>query len=288
MKADTEVEIIIQSIKDFFTSKMLMFAMVPLIFVMVVMYTLFFTAAGYGLEALQLYLDQVQAGQSVVIDPAAPFYFIWAATVFGFLVQYSILSGLVGFLIYTLGTVFVMMFSVFLTLAIIGFLTPGILAILHKRHYQHLELHGHGNLFSPLWVLLKATGVMLVLFIVLIPLYFIPLLNLVAINLPLYYFFHKLLNYDVASTLLSDEEYEVIYEKNSLGFRVRTLFLYFVSMIPFITLFSAVFYIIYLGHAYYLKLEKLKGSVINDMADVKMENETKNEKSHEVYKRVEQ
>lgn len=279
----TEIEVIFKSLKDFFSSKMLMFALIPLIFVMVVMYTMFFTAAGYGLDALQIYLDQVQAGQDVMVDPAAPFYFIWAATVFGFLIQYSILSGLVGFLVYTLGTVFVMMFSVFLTLAIIGFLTPGILAVLHKRHYKHLELHGHGNLLSPLWVLVKATAVMILLFILFIPLYFIPLLNIIAINLPFYYFFHKLLNYDVASTLLSDEEYEAIYEKNSLGFRGRTLFLYFVSMIPFITLFSAVFYIIYLGHAYFIKLEALNGSVIDKMDDVKMETSS----ADEGYKRVE-
>lgn len=260
-----------------------MFALIPLIFVMVVMYVMFFTAAGYGLDALQLYLDQVQSGQDVMVDPAAPFYFIWAATVFGFLVQYSILSGLVGFLVYTVGTVFVMMFSVFLTLAIIGFLTPGILAVLHKRHYKHLELHGHGSLLSPLWVLIKSTLVMILLFILFIPLYFIPLLNIIAINLPFYYFFHKLLNYDVASTLLSEDEYEAIYEKNSLGFRGRTLFLYFVSMIPFITLFSAVFYIIYLGHAYYTKLEGLKGSIIDNMGDIKMEKSS----ADEGYKRVE-
>ncbi len=287
MSHDTEFEIILQSIKDFFTSKMLMFALIPLLFVMVVMYVVFFTAAGYGMEALQLYLDQVQAGNDVIIDPAAPFYFIWMATVFGFLVQYSILSGLVGFLVYTLGTVFVMMFSVFLTLVVIGFLTPGILSVLHKRHYQHLELHGHGTLISPLWVLIKSTLVMILLFILFVPLYFIPVLNLVVINIPLYYFFHKLLNYDVASTLLSEEEYEVVYKKNSLAFRGRTLFLYFISMIPFITLFSAVFYIIYLGHAYYGKLNKLRGSVINNMDDIKMEKEA-NTNSNGGYERVEQ
>lgn len=270
MIQDTEFDIIFKSIKDFFTSKMLMFALVPLIFVMIVMYVLFFTAAGFGLDALQLYLDQVQAGNEVMLDPEAPFYFVWAATVFGFLIQYSILSGLVGFLVYTLGTVFVMMFSVFLTLAVIGFLTPGILSLIHKRHYSHLELHGHGNLISPLWVLIKSTLIMVLLFIIMIPLYFIPLINVIAINIPLYYFFHKLLNYDVASTLLSNEEYETIYKNSALAFRARTFLLYCISMIPFITLFTAVFYIVYLGHAYYVKLESLRGSVINDLNDIDM------------------
>ena len=176
--------------------------------------------------------------------------------------------------------------KIFLTLVVIGFLTPGILSVLHKKNYSNIELHGHGSLISPLWVLIKAGLMMLFLFVLFIPLYFVPLVNIIAINLPFYYFFHKLLNYDVASTLLSEEEYKVIYEKNSLGFRARTLLLYFVAMIPFITLFTAVFYIIYLGNAYFVKLAKLRGSVIDDLdMDLKKDKPktyTRNEDTKEI------
>ena len=99
---------------------------------------------------------------------------------------------------------------------------------------------------------------MLFLFILFIPLYFIPLINIIAFNLPFYYLFHKLINFDVSSSMLKKEEYEVISAKSSGGFRARTLFLYFISMIPFITLFTSVFYIIYIGNAYFLALEKLR------------------------------
>ena len=93
--------------------------------------------------------------------------------------------------------------------------------------------------------------------ILFIPLYFVPLINIIAFSLPFYYFFHKLLNYDVSSTILSQEEFEKIYETQSNKVRLRTLLLYFISMIPFITLFTAVFYIIYLGHGYFVKLEEM-------------------------------
>ena len=99
---------------------------------------------------------------------------------------------------------------------------------------------------------------MIILFIVLIPVYFVPILNIIAFSLPLYYFFHKLLNFDVSSTILSKEEFKIIYEKDATSFRLRTLFLYFISMIPFATLFTAVYYIIYLGHGYFLKLDELQ------------------------------
>ena len=197
-----------------------------------------------------------------------PFYFVWTMYVISFLFKYSITSWLVGFLVYTVGTIFMMMFSVFLTILIIGFLTPMILNVLQKRHYSHLETNGFASLLSPLWVLFKSGIIMVLLFILFIPLYFIPLINIVAINLPFYYFFHKLLTFDVSSTILTQEEYYLIRSKESGSFRLRTIFLYFISMIPFITLFSAVFYIIYLGHAYFLELQKLRGIEL-DVSDIK-------------------
>ena len=275
-----EGEVIGISIKDFFTKPMLKIAILPLVFTMIVMLILFYTAAGYGFEALELYVQQAQAGQEVSVDPNAPFYFVWMTTIIAFLFKYSITSWLVGFLIYTVGTIFVMMFSVLLTIIIIGFLTPLILKVLHKRHYSHLQINGFGSLMSPVWVAIKSGLIMIFLFILFIPLYFIPVVNLVAINLPFYYFFHKLLTYDVASTILTEDEYELIHSKKANAFRFRTAFLYFLSMIPSLMLFSAVFYIIYLGHSYFLQLAKLRGielKVDPTKEEVKLiENESKN------------
>lgn len=277
-----EFEIIIRSIKDFFTKPILKIALLPLIFSMIIMYVLFFIAADFGFDSLQVVIEQSQNGEQVILDEQAPFYFVWMTYLIVFLFKYSITTWLVGFLFYTIGSIFIMMFSVFLTLIIIGFLTPMILRILHKRHYSHIEIHGHGTIIAPLWVLLKSGIVMILLFILLIPLYFIPLINIIAFNLPFYYLFHKLLNFDVASTLLDDSEYKEIYEKDSLGFRLRTVLLYMISMVPFITLFTAVFYIVYLGHAYYSKLEMLRKSVIDEMDNVNLKEE---DKSYEAYKK---
>lgn len=252
-----EVELVSLSIKDFFTKKMMKFAFLPLLFTMIVLYALFFTAADFGFSALQIFIEQTENGQEVIISTDAPFYFLWATGLITFLFQYSITAWLVGFLFYTVGIIFVMMFSVFLTLVVIGFLTPYILNVLHKRHYSNIEMHGHGSLISPLFVLIKSSIVMLLLFFIFIPLYFIPFINIVAINLPFYYFFHKLLNYDVSSTLLSKEEYRFIHAKEANRFRIRTFLLYMLSMVPFITLFAAVFFVIYLGHGYFQELKKL-------------------------------
>lgn len=261
----TEIDILSRSLKDFLTSKMLRIALVPLIVTMILIYSLFFAAADFGIAALQQAAEASQNGQEVVVDENAPFYFVWATYLVVFLFKYSFTSWIAGFLLYTIGSIIVLQASVILTLVVIGFLTPMILGIVHKRHYSHITLHGHGSLLSPLWVLIKSSLMMILLFILLIPVYFIPVLNVIAFALPLYYFFHKLLNHDVASTLLSEEEYKKIYKKEANAFRGRTLFLYLVSMIPFITLFTAVFYIIYLGHAYLIKLDKMYEFEVPDM-----------------------
>jgi len=268
-----EGQIVSISLKDFFTKKMLKIALLPLVVTMVIMLTLFYTAADYGFQALQQFIEASQQGQEVQVDTDAPFYFVWLMYVIAFLFKYSITSWLVGFLIYTVGTLFIMMFSVFLTLIIIGFLTPMILDIIHKRHYKQLQINGFGNLFSPLFILLKCVAVMIFLFIVLIPAYFIPVINLFAINLPFYYFFHKMLTFDVASTILTQSEYKAIHKKSANSFRLRTLFLYMLSMIPSITLFSAVFFVIYLGHAYFQELIKLNGDMdveVDEKGDIRL------------------
>lgn len=265
-----EGQVIGLSVKDFFTKPMLKIAILPLVFTMIIMLILFYSAAGYGFETLQIFIEESQNGQEVDIDPNAPFYLVWTMYIISFLFKYSITSWLVGFLVYTVGTIFVMMFSVFLTILIIGFLTPMILKVLHKRHYSHLEINGFGTLMSPLWVALKSALIMILLFILLIPLYFIPLVNIIAINLPIYYFFHKLLTFDVASTILTEDEYQLIHTKKAYAFRFRTLFLYFISMIPSIMLFSAVFYIIYLGHSYFQELQKFRGIEL-EVSDIKEE-----------------
>ena len=271
-----EIEIILKSVKDFFTSSMLKIALIPLIVTMIILYMLFFTAADFGISSLQEIAQASQNGQEVIIDENAPFYFIWFTYLIVFLFKYSFTSWIAGFLFYTIGTVIVLQASIILSIIIIGFLTPMILKILHKRYYSHLKLQEYGTIFLSIWVLVKSLFMMVFLFIILIPVYFVPILNVLAFSLPFYYFFHKLLNFDVSSTILSKKQFKAIYKVEANNFRLRTLFLYFISMIPFATLFTAVYYIIYLGHAYFIKLDELTKNELIKSDLLKLELNEKN------------
>lgn len=252
-----EIELFKKSLKDFFTPQMLKLALIPLVITFLVMFVIFMGLADYGLDNLDQVIVQTQNGEEFPIDPNAPFYYVWAVSILTFLLQYSITAWLAGFLLYTVGTYFIMIFSIFTTLIIIGFLTPNIVNVLQKRNYPNIHLHGDDSVFSPIYIAIKSLFIMIILFIVLIPLYFIPIINILAFNLPIYYFFHKMLNFDVSSTMLNNKEFKEIYSRKKGRVRFRTLILYFISMVPFITLFSSVFYIIYLSNGYFEELKML-------------------------------
>jgi hypothetical protein len=68
-----------------------------------------------------------------------------------------------------------------------------------------------------------------------------------------------MLNFDINSNIkmTQDELFKIKYQ-NANQIRLRTLLLYFISMIPFVALFATVFYIIYLGHGQLNALENLR------------------------------
>lgn len=252
------------SIKDLFTGKMIKYSLLPFVLSMFIMYILFFVVAGFGLD--QMGSMDVSSTQTT-IENGIPHTESFAATLEGtaiikFLMSSAITSWIASFLVYTLGSFLTLYFSIFVAVLVIGFLTPAILKEVQRRHYSDVEMIGHSNLLEFVFLVAKWTFVMIILFIVLIPIYFIPLLNIIAFNLPLYYFFHKMMTYDVASTICTREESVRIKFFHASTLRLKTLGLYLISLIPFVIFFASVFYIIYLGHSYFLELRKLRAEVI--------------------------
>ena len=261
---NSESSILSLSIKDLFTSKMLKYSILPFVFSMLVMYILFFVVAGFGLE--QLGSMDVQTSQTT-IENGIPHTESFQATLEGtalikFLMSSAVTSWIATFLVYTIGTFLTLYFSIFVALIVIGFMTPMILKELQVRHYNDIEMIGHSNIAEGIFLVIKWALVMIGLFILFVPLYFIPLVNIVAFNFPLYYFFHKVMTYDIASTVATKEESKQIKYFNATTLRLKTLGLYLISLIPFVIFFASVFYVIYLGHSYFLELRKMRSEEV--------------------------
>ncbi|MEA3512925.1 MAG: EI24 domain-containing protein [Campylobacterota bacterium] len=258
-----DINILKLSIKDYFTKDMLKLIIYPLIGSVLVMYFLFFSIASSGLDSLEQTQIQIQTHQTMVengnINEETTTEIYTGNSIFDFLLKYTVTSWIVSFLVYTVGLFAMGYLSIFISLIVVGFLTPKILSIIHKRHYSSLALdYGYESIFGSVFFLLKSAFIMIVLFIFLIPLFFIPFINIIAINLPFYYFFHKMLNYDVSSNIMPKDKFKKLYYINKTNLRAKTLLLYTVSLIPFVAFFIAIFYIIYIGHSYYKLLEEDK------------------------------
>ncbi|MEA2092024.1 MAG: EI24 domain-containing protein [Campylobacterota bacterium] len=256
----SEKNIILLSIKDFFTARMLKYSIAPFIVTIVLMYILFFIIAGIGVEHLgQMEVHTSETTMQNGIPHTESFStMIEGTAIIQFLMSYAITSWIATFLIYAIGSFMVLYASIFIAIIVIGFLTPFVLKELQMRHYRDVEMIGYSNIISSILLIIKWTAIMLLLFIVLIPFYFIPLVNIIAFNLPLYYFFHKMLVFDISSNICTKEENKKIKYFSSNKIRFKTIALYIISLIPFAIFFGAIFYVIYLGHTYFLEVRKVR------------------------------
>jgi hypothetical protein len=255
-----ETTLLFRSLKDFFTPKMLKYSLLPIIVSTILMYIIFFVIAGSTLDSLGS-MD-VQSTQTTMQN-GIPHTESFQATLEGFSImkffaQSALTSWITSFLVYAIGGFLTLYVSIFVAIIVVGFLTPYILKELQTRHYEDVEMIGHSSIIGSIFSLIKSSLIMLGLFIVLIPLYFIPLVNIIAFNLPLYYFFHKMLKFDVSSNITTGVEEKKISYINKNSLRLKTLALYLISLIPFTIFFGAVFYIVYLGNSYFTKVRELR------------------------------
>lgn len=261
---NSENNVLLLSIKDLFTSKMLKYSILPFLGTVVLMYILFFWLAGAGLESLgsmdvQTTETSIQNGVPHTESLTAQ---LEGTAIIKFLMSHAITSWIATFLVYTVGSFLVLYVSIFATIIILGFMTPFVLKELHKRHYSDVDMIGHSNIVEGLFLVVKWVAIMIFLFIMLVPIYFIPVVGLIAFNLPLYYFFHKMMTYDVASNICTKEENKQIKYFHSTTLRLKTLGLYLISLIPFAIFFTAIYFIIYLGHSYFIEVRKMRGEAV--------------------------
>ncbi len=232
---------------------MLSYAFAPFLVTLIVLYALFFSAADAGIDSLQESFIEVESTQvtqenGITHTENTNVVYSGSSAILEFLMQYSITSWLVSFFVFTVGGMFMFVVAIFTAILVIGFLTPAIMRELQTRHYPEIALEGHGNAMTTIFHSFKYIAIMFILLIVLIPFYFIPLVNIVAINFPFYYLFHKFYMLDVGTTALTKEQYKQMMYFNGNKVRTTTVILYVISMIPFAALITPVFNVIVLSH----------------------------------------
>ncbi len=234
------------ALEDFLSTKFLSLTLAPFFITLIIFAVLIF---GAGSEFFDL-LNQISENPQAIDDPEIK-SFVQEYPILATIAGSFIFHALAGVLIGVLGTGLAILASTAVALIVVGFFTPIIVGEIHKRHYSHVKKEGGIDIFSYIVLMSKSILKFFMIFILSIILYFVPLLNLIALNIPFYYLFHSLLTLDVGGEILKKEELYEALSKKRKEITATTLVLYLVSLIPFAGMLLQVYFVSVLAHLFF-------------------------------------
>lgn len=177
-----------------------------------------------------------------------------------FILEHKIMMIILHFLIYFgLGIIsYYLFFAVYAF--VISFFNVILIRHIQKKYYPGIELRGMGIVHTIIFYM-KTIVIFLLLFLVLSPTYFIPAIN-ILIFVPIYYFFHKTIVFDVSSEINTSKEYRKLKRVNWSELKSRTGFCFLLTLIPIVGILLYPYYILYIGH--YIMKETVELRYVND------------------------
>lgn len=208
---------------------------------------------GYGLFGVFLVSDFVtnnsmvlevntwtnEAEQTIGAIPVIGAVLLWVVGA-----VFAVIAGILGVL---LGSYLILLFAMIIT----GFMTDSIVKVIHDKHYPNVDYQGHGSIADMLLQMLKFGLLLLLVFLLTIPMLFIPLVNIVWFWLLGFMFFRYALVLDVGQVILPESMFN---EVKGMGNWTPTLTLagfFFLSTLPILGLFIPVLAVIALAHYYF-------------------------------------
>ncbi len=229
-----------KSINDYFSGKFLGFSFLIFLVPLVLFGILLMLGVGEVLDMLVVGADT--GDFSFLNQEEHPF---WA----GFL-KLAVVKWLVGILLYSFGAFFVVLFSLFSAMVILGFLTPMVVKTIHKKYYYDtIELKPMDNAKAYKILALNILKFLGLLFVCIL-FSWIPF----VINLPFFYLFYKLMIHDVASNMMSEERFEDIKRRIFTKLLTLSICFFLLSLIPVAGIFLQLFFVIYFTHIFFIEL----------------------------------
>jgi len=239
----------IRSLKEFFTPKFLKLTLVPFLgtaFIMIVMYlyssnsidtstnsSIHITKQSSTIKNGKIHTDT----QDIILENSSIIDYLKSSDFGVWFSGFDLVSSILSIL---------SQISILIAVMIISFMTPKVIQIIGKNYYPNIQIKGYSTNLDLVWMMIKSISIMMILFIVLVPFYFIPYLNSIAFNLPLFYFFHKMLVFDVGSSMMGRFDYASMKIGSSSRLRTVTLISYIISLVPLVGAFFSLFYVIWL------------------------------------------
>ncbi len=234
------------ALQDFFTKKFLALTFAPFFITLTLFSWLFWGAGGELLDTL----SQLAQNPNAINDPSIASFVQehpWIASLAGSFIFKIIF----GTLLAILGTLLAILLSTATATVIMGFFTPIVVRNIHKRHYAHLPMEGGIGAFEYIWLMAKIIFKSIGIFLLALILYFIPLLNALAINIPFYYLFHSFLTLDVGGEIFRAKELQTLLKKHRARIMSTTGILYLITLIPFAGMILQVYFVSVIAHLFF-------------------------------------
>ena len=186
--------------------------------------------------------------------------FVGAAILWILGVVFTVIAGILGLL---LGSYLTLLFAMIIT----GFMTDSLVKVVHDKHYQHTDYQGHGSMTGLLWKMFKFGMLLLLLFLVTLPMLFIPLINIIWFWMLGFLFFRFAVVQDVGQVILPEAVFKEVRGLNNWTPTLTVGGIFMLSLLPFLSLFVPVFAVIALSHHYFDLLSSLPKEVESNRSD---------------------
>lgn len=170
--------------------------------------------------------------------------FIGTAIIWVLGMIFAVIAGILGVL---LGSYLILVFAMIIT----GFMTDSLVKAVHDKHYPNTDYSGHGTMLGMIWKLLVYGFLLLLLFIVTIPMLFIPLVNIVWFWLLGFMFFRYTVVLDVGQVILPEKLFNEVKHMTNWTPTSAVAALFLLSTLPLVGLFVPVLAVIALSHHYF-------------------------------------
>ena len=157
---------------------------------------------------------------------------------------FAIIAGILGVL---LGSYLILLFAMIIT----GFMTDSLVKAVHDKHYPHTDYQGHGTMLGMIGKLLWYGFLLLLLFLVTIPMLFIPLVNVIWFWLLGFMFFRYSVVLDVGQVILPEKLFNQVKHMTNWTPTLAVAALFMLSTLPLVGLFVPVLAVIALSHYYF-------------------------------------
>jgi len=157
---------------------------------------------------------------------------------------FAVIAGILGVL---LGSYLILVFAMIIT----GFMTDSLVKAVHDKHYPNTDYSGHGSMMGMIWKILVYGFLLLLLFIVTIPMLFIPLVNIVWFWLLGFMFFRYSVVLDVGQVILPEKMFNEVKHMTNWTPTMAVAMLFLLSTLPLVGLFVPVLAVIALSHYYF-------------------------------------